>query len=794
MKCPQCHSDNSDTSRFCGNCGTLLSPEKLDSFTKTLSSSDQTLKEGTFFANKYRIIGEIGRGGMGVVFKAEDTKLKRSVALKFLPPELMHSTEARERFIREAQAAAALDHPNICTVYEVEEQEGQGYIAMAYIDGKSLKEKAAQEPLKIDEALNVAIQVAVGLEEAHRKGIIHRDIKPANIMLTDKGQVKIMDFGLAKQESAGDLTKTSAVMGTVAYMSPEQALGKKIDHRTDIWSFGCLLFEILAGQGPFQGGYEQAVFNAIVHEDPQPIAALRDDIPVKLEKILGKCLQKNPQNRYNNAANLIDDLKTVDLQDIVTATSLPPQKKAPSIAVLPFADMSPQKDQEYFCDGIAEELINALSHIQDLRVVARTSAFAFKGEKTDIREIGEKLNVQTVLEGSIRKAGNRLRITAQLINVEDGFHLWSERFDRDAVDVFAIQDEISLAIVESLKVTLRVGEKTALKKRSTDDPDAYNLYLKGLYFAARPDTESLDKALHFFREALERDPNFSQAHSDMARVFGSFAAMNLASPAEMWPKAKAALQKALSLDEDLAEAHAQMAFMAFWSEWDWDVSEKSFGRVLALNPGDAFSHGTYAWFMLSQKRFDEAIREVKKALSLDPLMPLYYAWSVGLHTATGRYDDAIQEFAKAMEIDPKLGLAYFHAGCAYALKGEYDTSIDTLEKSAEFGVYPGWAETMITLVYLRKGEKEKAARTYQEQLTKIEKNAPSFVSLAWQAAALEDFDLAFKFFDKAYEMRDILMPYIHVYTDLFVPELQSDPRFNDLLVKMKLVDLSKGIS
>ncbi len=788
MKCPQCHSDNPDASQFCGNCASVLNPEKLVSLTKTLATPVQTLKEGTLFANKYRIIGEIGRGGMGVVLKAEDTKLKRLVALKFLPPEFMHSPEARVRFIREAQAAAALDHPNICTVYEVEEQECQVYIAMAFIDGKNLKERVAQEPFKIEEAMDVAIQVAEGLEEAHRKGIIHRDIKPANIMLTDKGQVKIMDFGLAKLESSGDLTKTSTVMGTVAFMSPEQSLGKRVDFRTDIWSFGCLLFEMLAGQGPFQGGHEQAVFQAIVHGDPQPIAALRQDIPAKLEKILWKCLQKDPRNRYSNAGSLIEELKTVDLQDIVTSPSLPPQKQAPSIAVLPFTDMSPQKDQEYFCDGIAEELINALSHLQDLRVVARTSAFAFKGEKKDIREIGEKLNVQTVLEGSIRKAGNRLRITAQLINVEDGFHLWSERFDRDAVDVFAIQDEISLAIVESLKVTLRVGEKTALKKRSTDDPDAYNLYLKGLYFAARPDTESLDKALNFFREALERDPNFSQAHSDMARVFGSFAAMNLASPAEMWPKAKAALQKALSLDEDLAEAHAQMAFMTFWSEWDWDVSEKSFGRVLALNPGDAFSHGIYAWFMLSQKRFDEAIREVKKALSLDPLMPLYYAWSVGLHTATGRYDDAIQEFAKAMEIDPKLGLAYFHAGCAYALKGEYDTSIDTLEKSAEFGVYPGWAEAIITLVYLRKGEKEKAARTYQEQLAKIEKNAPSFVSLAWQAAALEDFDLAFNFFDKAYKTRDILMPYIHVYTDLFVPELLSDPRFNDLLVKMKLVD------
>ncbi len=788
MKCPRCQADNPDTSRFCGNCAALLTGEKSVSVTKTISAPGQPPKEGTFFANKYRILGEIGRGGMGVVLKAEDTKLKRFVALKFLPAELMHSPEARERFIREAQAAAALDHPNICTIYEVEEQEGQVYIAMAYVEGKSLKERIAKQPLKIDEALRVARQVAEGLAEAHNKEIIHRDIKPANIMLTDKGQVKIMDFGLAKLESARDITKTPAVMGTVAYMSPEQAMGKKVDFRTDIWSFGCLLYEILAGQHPFKGGHEQAVFHSIVHEDPQPIAALRDDIPAKIEKILAKCLQKNPRNRYSNTSNLIEDLKIVDLQDIITSPSFSTRKQTPSIAVLPFADMSPQKDQEYFCDGIAEELINALTHIQDLRVVARTSAFAFKGEKKDIREIGETLNVQTVLEGSIRKAGDRLRITVQLINIEDGFHLWSERFDRDAADVFAIQDEISLAIVEALKVTLRVGEKTALKKRSTDNPDAYNLYLKGLYFAARPDIESLNKSLNFFRDALEEDPNFALAHSGMARIFGSLAAMNLASPTEMWPKAKAAIHEALALDEDLAEAHAQMAFMAFWSEWDWDAAEQSLERVLALNPGDAFSHGTYAWFMLSQKRFDDAIREVKKAISLDPLMPLYYVWSVGIHTGAGYCDEAIQEFSKAMELDPKLGLAYFHAGLAYFRKGELEKSIEIFEKSMEFGVFPGWAETMLTLVYLRKGEKEKADRIYQDQLAQIEKTTPSFVSLAWTAAALEDFDSAFEFFDKAYESRDILLPYIHVYTDFMLPDLLLDPRFKDLLVKMKLAD------
>jgi serine/threonine protein kinase/Tfp pilus assembly protein PilF len=788
MKCPRCQADNPDTSRFCGNCAAALIPEKPGFSTKTIPSPFPIPKEGDLFANKYRIIGEIGRGGMGVVLKSEDIKLKRYVALKFLPPEFMFSPEARNRFIREAQAAASLDHPNICTVYEAEEQEGQVYIAMAYIDGRTLKERIAQKAISFDEAKNIAAQVAEGLEEAHRKGIIHRDIKPANIMLTDKGQIKIMDFGLAKLESAGDITKTSAVIGTVAYMSPEQALGKKIDARTDIWSFGCLLYEMLAGQGPFQAGHEQAVFHAIVNSDPQSISTLRDGVPNQLEKILEKCLQKDPRNRYSNTSSLIEDLKTVNVQNIAIAPSFPTQKPIPSIAVLPFADMSPEKDQDYFAEGIAEELIHALSRIQGLHVVSRTSAFTFKGKNQDIRDIGRTLNVKTILEGSVRKAGSRLRITAQLINIEDGYHLWSERFDRDAADVFAIQDEISLAIVENLKVTLRVGEKTALKKRSTDDPEAYNLYLKGLYFAARPDTESLKKALNFFRAAIERDPNFALAHAGIAQIYGSLGVMYLAPLSEVLPQARESLRKAFDLDENLAEAHAQAAALAFWFDWDWESAEKSLNQVLELNPGDAFSHGILSWYLLSRRRFDEAIRIVKKTISLDPLMPLYYAWSVGIHASSGRYDDAIREFAKAKELDPQLGLAYFHAGYAYILKGDLDTAIETLEFSKKFGVYPGWAEGFLTLAYLKKGEKDKATHNFKKQLEEMEKTMPSFTSLAWQAAALGDFDLAFEFFDRAYKARDLLVIFILIYTDFFAPELQRDPRFYDLLIKMKLVD------
>jgi len=790
MECPKCRSEVSADSRFCPQCGRPMiatgAGEALGA-TWTIAARPERHQPGDLIGGRYKLLSAAGSGGMGVVFRAEDTKLRRTVALKLLPFEISQSPEAKERFLREAQAAAILDHPNICTVHEVDEHDGRMYIAMAFIDGVSLKARIAQKPFAVAEALDIAVQVAEGLGEAHRKGVIHRDIKPANIMLTAKGLAKIMDFGLARLEGAADLTRTSVVMGTVAYMSPEQSLGKKLDHRTDIWSFGCLLYEMLAGQGPFGGGHEQAVLEAIVHREPRPITALRDGLPSGVVKILERCLKNNPLDRYPDAEALIRDLKSVDLAEIAAAPSAAVPKVSPSIAVLPFADMSPEKDQGYFAEGIAEELINALAHVQNLRVVARTSAFALKSMNLDIREIGRMLSVKAVLEGSVRKAGHRLRITAQLINVEDGFHLWSERYDRDMADIFAIQDEITSSIVESLRVTLRVGEKTALRKRSTDDPEAYSLYLKGLYFNARPSPESYEKALNFYREAADRDPNFALPYAGMANVFASLGILNLAPPAEMWPKAKAAIQKALSLDEDLAEAHAVAASLAFWFEWDWDSAGRSFDRVLALNPGDAVSHGARGWFCVNRRQFDQAILEIKKALELDPLMPLFYVWSVGLHWSVGKPDEALRELVKAMEIDPNMGLAYFHGGVSHFLKGHLDEAIDILEKGKKLFAPPGWMEGVRGIILSRKGDREKAARILEEMVeAKKAVQHVSYVTIAWLAGNLGNLDMAFEYLDKAYQERDTLMCFIHVYAEKFCPPIAADPRFMKLLAKMKL--------
>jgi TolB-like protein/Tfp pilus assembly protein PilF len=505
-----------------------------------------------------------------------------------------------------------------------------------------------------------------------------------------------------------------------------------------------------------------------LNEKPRGICHAGKKIPAQLEMIIHKCLEKDPRNRYQDAAALAEALKSFEKPTQIA--------HRPSIAVLPFMDMSPQKDQEYFCDGIAEELINALTHIRDLRVVARTSAFAFKGKDLDVRDIGRTLNVETVLEGSIRKAGNKVRITAQLIKVEDGFHLWSETFDREMEDIFSIQDEISHAIVENLKIKLLAREKAAIEKRRPDDPEAYNLYLKGLYFANKPSAEAFNKALGFFGEAIDRDPSFALAYAGTANVYATMGILNLAPPTEMMPKAKTALERALELDDQLAEAHSQTANIAFYYEWDWETADQSYKRAIAINPGYAAAHGWYAWNCLGRRRFDEAIREINLAQNLDPLMPLFYAFSIGIHGATGRLDEAIGKFHKATELDPNIGLVYFHAGIAYFRKEMMAEALAAFQKGKELAVYAGWAEVFLGLISLAKGDRVKTEQILEDMLEQKKKTHISSTSIGYLWGALGNFDKAFEFFDKAHEEHDSLMVFFHIYTDFMVPEIQKDPR------------------
>lgn len=740
----------------------------------------------------YRIVAKLGEGGMGVVYRAEDLTLGRQVALKFLPSGLSNDPTSRRRFLQEAKAAASLDHGGICTVYEAGEADDRLFIAMALLEGKTLKQRIAEGPVPLPEALQIASQVATALHVAHSKGVIHRDIKPANIMLAPDGQAKLMDFGLARIAGTTQLTRSGSMVGTVAYMSPEQARGEEVDLRTDIWSLGVVLYEMVSSRLPFRSDHEQATIYAILYVEPDPVQCHRPDIPSRLGQVVTIALRKDPRERFQDMEGLLSELRSArdDLETANQSTRRSAEKAVPSIAVLPFVDMSPDKSQAYFGEGIAEELIHTLARIKDLRVVARTSAFSVAGKRLDVREVGRTLSVGAVLEGSVRQAGDRLRVTAQLIDAESGFHLWSDRFDRDAGDIFAIQDELSLAIVEHLKVSLQIGERAALQKRPTTDPEAYAFYLKGLYLFARPRPDLLDTALRFFRQALDLDPGFAKAWVGIGYVHAMLANLNFAVPSEAWPKAKAAIEKALLLDEQLPEAHALAATLSFSYERDWAAAAANFQRVLALNPSNAFTHGEYAWYLLTRRRYDESLQEIKLAITLDPLMPLFYGWSVGLHAAMGHCDAAIADFERSLEIDPSFGLSYFHAGIAYFRKQQLDKAVETLEAGRNIAIHPGWAEGMLVLIDVARGDVEGARRGVREMIEHKARANVASVSIGWALAAVGDVDGAIGWLERGIEEHDSLVNFLHIYTDLFAPALLHDARYQQLIARLNLVDVA----
>ena len=722
----------------------------------------------------YKIIAKIGEGGMGVVYKAEDTKLRRTVALKFLPKEFTADPEAKERFIQEAQAAGALDHPNICTVYEIDEVNGQTFIVMAYIEGQNLKDRFKSGLLEIEDALEIAIRVAEGLQEAHENGIVHRDIKPANIMLTVKDQAKILDFGLAKLSWGVDLTKTATIMGTVAYMSPEQAKGEKVDHRTDIWSFGAMLYEMLTGERPFKVTHDQAVLHAILNEDPVPITKIRKDIPQELEKIVKKTLEKDLKKRYGVMGAMLKDLKSVGSKSVSVSAD------KPSIAVLPFVNMSADPENEYFSDGLAEDLINALTKITDLHVVARTSSFAFKGEKVDIREIGEKLNVDNLLEGSVRKVGNRVRITAQLIKVKDGYHLWSDRYDRNMEDVFAIQDEITEKIMGKLTVALDVLKKPHEEHRPVN-LEAYYVYLKGRYCLNKFE---VDKALAYYELALEQDPDYALAYASIAEVYTLLSmGFDILPNKDAMPKARDAAQKALELDPNLAEAYVSLGLVALSYDWDRKATKKYFQKAIELNPNSNSAHQwiEFYWtYMMAD--LDEATAHLERALELDPLNFLLKVRLGFMSIFKGDYDHALDQFKALLDFEPNFGLLYLSFATAYALKGDYDEALAYGEKMLEVGppvvAYVG----NMGWLYAAAGKKEKA---YELLAELEERSKKGYVSSFWTALiylGLGEIDKTFEWLEKAFEERDGNMVYFTA-PQIFDP-VRADPRYKQLLIKM----------
>jgi serine/threonine protein kinase len=820
MKCPQCHSDNPEDTSYCGKCGTkLVRPEEvLISQTKTSETPLKALAKGSLFAGKYKVLEELGRGGMGIVYKAEDIKLKRRIALKFLPPELTRDPEARERFIQEARAASALDHPNICAIHEIEETEaGQMYIAMACYEGESLKGKIARGPLEVEEAADIAIQIARGLAKAHQKDIVHRDIKPANIVVTDEGVAKILDFGLAKLAGQVRLTRAGTTMGTVAYMSPEQARGEAVDHRTDIWSLGVVLYEMLTGELPFKGEYEQALIHSILNDQPQPVTKVRKDLPHELARIVGKATAKDAAERYQHARDLEEDLKalrtrletekagkkssqpqSLKRKFLYAAVSLlvllailflakitvlkERQKPIDSLAVLPFQNLSADPEQEYFSDGMTDALIAELSKIKALRVISRTSVMRYKKAEKPLPQIARELNVTAIIEGSVLRAQDEVRITAQLVRAAPEKHLWANSFTKNFKNILALQSEVAQAIAKEINVAMTAEERQQLGSSRPVDPEAHEAYLKGRFFINKFAEADIRKGIAYFEQAIAKDPSFASAYTGLADGYDILASSGLMPKKEAFPKIKALALKALSIDKSMGEAYAFIGDAEF-TGWNWKAAEENFKRAIELDPNYVTGHAYYAWYLLLMKRYDEALSEGRRGLELDPLSTNANYVLTEIFMFTQQYDRAISQAKEMLSIEPNFTDAYIFFGRSYLEKKMFSEAIANYQKAIELGVFSSLVN--LAQAYVLSGDVMKAREILADPRTK---NLPSS-SLARIYASLGETDRALELLEKAYEEREFQLLMINAAPRDFLPGCESllaDPRFQALMKKIGL--------
>jgi serine/threonine-protein kinase len=759
---------------------------------------------------------------MGVVYKAEDTKLRRTVALKFLPPELTHIPEVHERFTHEAQAAAALDHPNICTVYEFDQAEETSFISMAYIEGQSLKKKIESGPLELEEALKIATQVAEGLQEAHKKGVVHRDIKSANIMVTEKGQAKIMDFGLARVTGGTLVTQEGMTMGTITYMSPEQARGEKVDQRTDIWSFGVVLYEMLTGQLPFKGEHEQAIVYSILKEKPEPITDIKADIPVSIEQVVYRALEKDPGKRYQQVEELLDDLKSIsagivpeEIKVRLRKEKLRKRKRAilfagaagliiilvvlgltlfkgppetiDSIAVLPLENLTGDADQDYYVDGVTDELIGQLAQISGLRrVISRTSVMQYKSTNKPLPDIARELKVDAVVEGTVYQVGDNVRVRLQLIDVlPEERSLWAKTYERSGTDVLVMYNEMASAIAENIQVKLTADETTRLASARQINPEAYDAYLKGMFHWYRLNPQDLETALNYFESALEKDPNYALAYTGIALVWIGRNQGGLVPPSVAVPKIQEAALKALELDNTLAEVHYVLAILRTWhdGEWNWKAAEKSFQRALEINPNYPDARVYYSNLLCFMGRPEEALEQGEKALELDPYNALFRGIYGLTLLLTGRDDEALAQARHALKISPNDAPANSIRWEVLHMKGRYEEALTAAKAFfTTLGLAP--IAELMEQVYKKDGYSEAmslAGNTLAE-FSRETNISPCFISYPYVYAGNKE--QALVWLEKGFEIRDPNMPYI--LEPAIFDLLRDEPRYQDLLQKMNL--------